>query len=143
MNKKIDSINAARIKINDSIRKLNSQNKFRDFNGNHKFTYQTSDFPKISGNVEFKRIDDKRDTYTVTGAIISGENSVKINGSTSVVSDKHINFTGEIIQKIPKNGKSYTRSGKKTFLSKDGGKTWRLQDMVNDSGFIDYIDIIY
>jgi len=60
-----------------------------------------------------------------------------------VVSDKHMNFTGSISQSISENenGKIDIRKGTKTFLSKDGGKTWRLQDMVNGSGFVDYIDI--
>ena len=66
-----------------------------------------------------------------------------MNGSVKIVSPKHMNFTGEITQKISDNdnGKPYTRKGKKTFMSKDGGKTYRLQDMVNGSGFVDYIDI--
>jgi hypothetical protein len=61
----------------------------------------------------------------------------------AVVSDKHMNFTGEITESISANdnGKPYTRKGTKTFLSKDGGKTYRLQDMVNGSGFVEYIDI--
>ena len=48
-----------------------------------------------------------------------------------MVSEKHMNFTGEIIQKISANdnGKPYTRKGTKTFASKDGGKTFTWQKM--------------
>ncbi|MCW3160288.1 hypothetical protein [Chryseobacterium oryctis] len=136
----IDSINAARTKINDSIRAKNSENRFKDFNGNHKFTHNLI---KTSGNIDFKQVEGERDHYTVSGNISSGKNSVKIKGFMAVVSDKHMNFTGEITQSITENdnGKPYTRKGTKTFMSKDGGKTWRLQDMVNGSGFVDYIDI--
>lgn len=133
----IDSINAARTKINDSVK---SKNHFKDFSGDHKFTHNLI---KTSGAVDFKKIDGERDHYDVSGKINSGKSSVSIKGFMAVVSDKHMNFTGEITQSISSddNGKPYTRKGTKTFLSKDGGKTYRLQDMVNGSGFVDYIDI--
>jgi len=133
----VDSINAARTKINDSIR---SKNQFKDFSGDHKFTHNLI---KTAGTVNFKKIDGERDHYTVSGAIKSGKNSLEIKGFMAVVSNKHMNFTGEITQSISDNdnGKPYTRKGTKTFASKDGGKTYRLQDMVNGSGFVDYIDI--
>lgn len=139
----VDSINAARTKINDSIKAKNSENRFKDFNGSHKFTYETSNFNKITGNIDFKKIEGERDNYNVSGNIKSGNNSLNIKGFVQVVSAKYMNFTGEITQKIPENGKPYTRKGTKTFASKDGGKTYRLQDMVNGSGFVDYIDIQY
>ncbi|WP_346983299.1 hypothetical protein [Chryseobacterium sp. POE27] len=54
-----------------------------------------------------------------------------------------MNFSGTLTQSISENdnGKPYVRNKPKTFMSKDGGKTYRLQDMVNGSGFVDYIDI--
>ncbi|ANF51108.1 hypothetical protein A0O34_11545 [Chryseobacterium glaciei] len=137
----VDSINAARTKINDSIKAKNSENNFKDFSGDHKFTYQSQNSSTKTGSVNFKKMG--RDDYDVSGSIKSGEISVTIKGSAVVVSPKHLNFTGEITQSISSdnNGKPYTRKGTKTFMSKDGGKTWRLQDMVNGSGFVDYIDI--
>ncbi|MCE3077212.1 hypothetical protein [Chryseobacterium gwangjuense] len=133
----VDSINAVRTKINDSIR---NKNQFKDFSGEHKFTHNLI---QNSGTVDFKKIDGERDHYTVSGNIKSGKNYVEIKGFIAVVSDKHMNFTGEITQSISENdnGKPYTRKGTKTFASKDGGKTYLLQDMVNGSGFVDYIDI--
>lgn len=133
----IDSINAVRIKINDSIK---SKNYFKDFSGSHKFTHNLIKSP---GTVEFTKIEGEKDHYTISGNIKSLKSSVNIKGFMAVVSDKHMNFTGEITQSIfeNENGKPYTRKGTKTFMSKDGGKTYRLQDMVNGSGFVDYIDI--
>ncbi|WP_407401999.1 hypothetical protein [Chryseobacterium sp.] len=133
-----DSINAARNKINDSIKILNNKNRFKDFEGQHQFSHELF---KKSGTVSFKKIG--RDEYEISGKAQSGNNEISIDGTGIFVSDKHLNFTGNITQKIGEydNGKPYVRKGTKTFLSKDGGKTWRLQDMVNDSGFIDHIDI--
>lgn len=133
----IDSINAARTKINDSIR---SKNHFKDFSGKHKFTHNLI---KKSGFIDFKKIDGEADHYNVSGDIRSGKDYVHIQGFTAIVSDKHMNFTGSISESISENenGKIYIRQGTKTFMSKDGGKTYRLQDKVNGSGFVDYIDI--
>ncbi|KQR93842.1 hypothetical protein ASG01_08255 [Chryseobacterium sp. Leaf180] len=133
----VDSINAARTKINDSIK---SENRFKSLSGNHRFSFQSQNSKAISGMVKFEKIGGERDNYNIEGSINSGSNSVKIKGFAQAVSDRHINFTGEIIQKIS-GDKPYTRKGTKTFLSKDGGKTYRLQDMVNGAGFVDYIDI--
>ncbi|WP_048511920.1 hypothetical protein [Chryseobacterium sp. FH2] len=139
----IDSINAARTKINDITKAKNNENRFKDFNGTHQFTYQNDSSPQYSGFVKFTKVDGERDHYTLSGNIKSAKNNVDIKGFMAVVSDKHMNFTGEITQSISENnnGKPYTRKGTKTFMSQDGGKTWRLQDMVNGSGFVDYIDI--
>ncbi|CAD7808916.1 hypothetical protein CHRY9390_01910 [Chryseobacterium aquaeductus] len=139
----VDSMNAERIKINDSIKSINNENRFKNFSGSHKLTYQNDSSARISGSVNFTKIEGERDNYTVSGNIKSGENSVTLKGFVMVVTAKHMNFTGEITQRISDNdsGKPYTRKGTKTFMSKDGGKTYRLQDMVNGSGFVDHIDI--
>ncbi|MEC3874535.1 hypothetical protein [Chryseobacterium salviniae] len=133
----IDSINAARTKINDSIK---SKNRFKDFSGSHKITHNSI---KGSGTISFEKIDGERDHYNVSGQLKSGKNSLEIKGFMAVISEKHMNFTGTISQSISENGngKPDLRKGTKTFMSKDGGKTYRLQDMVNGSGFVDYIDI--
>jgi len=138
-----DSVNAERAKINDSIKALNNKNRFMDFSGSHQFVYQNDSSPKYSGPVVFIKNKDERDSYNVSGNIKSGNNSVQIKGVMKTMSAKHINFTGEITQSISENdnGKPYIRKGTKTFMSKDGGKTYRLQDIVNGSGFVDYIDI--
>ncbi|SMP26962.1 hypothetical protein [Chryseobacterium profundimaris] len=133
----VDSINAARTKINDSIK---SKNQFKDFSGSHKLTHNSI---KGSGTISFEKIDGERDHYNISGQIKSGKDALEIKGFMAVVSDKHMNFTGTISQSISgnENGKTDLRKGTKTFMSKDEGKTYRLQDMVNGSGFVDYIDI--
>lgn len=133
----VDSINDARTKINDSIK---SKNRFKDFSGPHKLTHNSI---QSSGTISFEKIDGERDHYNVSGQIKSGKNSLEIKGFMAVVSDKYMNFTGTISQSISEyeNGKTDLRKGTKTFMSKDGGKTYRLQNMVNGSGFVDHIDI--
>ncbi|WP_066440735.1 hypothetical protein [Chryseobacterium sp. CCH4-E10] len=133
----VDSINAARTKINDSIK---STNQFKNFTGPHKLTHNSI---KGSGTISFEKIDGEKDHYNVSGQLKSGKNALEIKGFIAVVSDKHMNFTGTILQSISgnENGKPDVRKGTKTFMSKDGGKTYRLQDMVNGSGFVDHIDI--
>lgn len=133
----VDSINAARTKINDSIK---SQNRFRDFNGKHIFTHNLIN---KKGSINFTKVEGERDRYKVSGEIRSGKDYVTIDGTANVVSDKHVNFSGTLTQSISENdnGKPYVRNKPKTFMSKDGGKIYRLQDMVNGSGFVDYIDI--
>lgn len=133
----VDSINAARTKINDSIR---SKNHFKDFSGTHQFTHNSIKNP---GSVHFEKIKGESDHYNIKGDIRSGKSYVHINGYMAVVSGKHMNFTGNISESVAEseNGKLYVRQGTKTFMSKDGGKTYRLQDMINGSGFVEYIDI--
>ena len=69
----------------------------------------------------------------------SGKNTLEIKGSVKRVSEKHLNFEGIITQKI--NGTTYIRSKKTTFFDEGKGKFWRLQNKINDAGFVDYIDI--
>ena len=135
----IDSINAVRAKYNDSIKALNSQNRFPDMSGEHKLTYSSQGSDQMSGIATFTK--SGRDEYEVKGSAEKGSNFIRINGNAKRVSQKHFTFTGEIQQsiKMNNNGKIYTRKGKQTFASK--GNYFRLQDMVNDAGFVDYIDI--
>ncbi len=132
----IDSINAVRTKINDSIR---NTNRFPDFSGSYGFGHNLI---SKTGTVTFKKTG--RDEYDVKGEARSGKNYITIRGTAERVSLQHLNFTGKISQSIQddNNGKVYTRSGTNTFMTKDGGKTWRLQNMVNSAGFVDHIDII-
>lgn len=133
----VDSINAARTKINDSIR---NKPKYGILTGTHTLTHNMI---SGSGKVTFTKVGGNHDEYLVEGEDRSGKNYLKIKGTALRVGEKYFNFYGEITQSIQDydNGKPYIRKGGKTFLSKDGGKTWRLQDMVNDDGFADYIDI--
>lgn len=136
--KMVDSINAARTKYNDSIKILNSKNFFRDLSGNHKFTHSSI---SKSGSVAFINID--RDLYIVSGAVKWGKNYAKIEGEIKMVNNQYLNFTGEITQSLEENdnGKIDIRSKKTTFAKKGNERFWRLQNKVNNAGFVDNIDI--
>lgn len=129
----VDSINTVRNKINDSIR---NKNQFGRLDGNHQLLHQSI---SGKGTITFKKVIGNNDEYEINGSLKSGNNIMSVKGFGIRVSEKHFNFTGEIDETI--NGKPYLRKGTKTFLTKDGGKTWRLQDMVNGDGFVEYIDI--
>ena len=133
----IESINVVRMKINDSIRLKNNQNIFADLSGTHVLNFSSDESPAINGKVNFEKTG--RDLYTISGSGKSGQNTVKIEGIINRVSAKHLNFEGKIIQNI--NGKTYTRTKKTTFLDEGKGNFWRLQDKINGSGFVEYIDI--
>lgn len=134
----IESINIIRTKINDSIKIRNERNIFRDLSGSHKFTHNGID---NAGNVHFKKIG--RDLYQISGGAKSGKNYVKIEGELKMVSEEFLNFDGKITQSIQENdnGKTDLRTKKTTFAKKGKNKFWRLQNMQNSSGFVDYIDI--
>lgn len=135
----VDSINAARKKINDSILILNEKNNYKDLTGNHIFTMASEGISTLSGSVNFTKID--ADEYQISGSAKSGKNTIEIAGVGKLITEEFLNFEGEISQNIKQNGGKYTRKGKKTFQAKGKDKFWRLQNMVNNNGFVDYIDI--
>lgn len=131
----IDSINLVRTKINDSIM---SHSRFQNWEGSHSITH---DMISGSGKLQFTKIG--RDEYKISGENKKGNNYISIEGTGEMRSAKHLSFNGTIKQSIADNdnGKVDVRSGRKTFLSKDGGKTYRLQQSINNSGFSDQIII--
>ena len=135
----IDSNNAVRSQINDSIKLKNEQNRFADLSGNHQLKFSSDAISSFTGSAKFEKIG--RDEYSVSGKAASGKNTLTIEGKISRVSDKHLNFEGKINQNI--QGEKYTRTKKTTFFDEGKGKFWRLQDKVNSSGFVDYIDIYF
>lgn len=137
--KNYDSINAAITKYNDSIKILNNQNQFADLSGSHKLSFSNDEGVSLNGKVEMKK--KGRDHYDISGDAKNGNNTLKINGTIKRVSEKHLNFEGEISQTI--SGKVYKRNKPSTFYDEGKGKFWRLQDKVNSDGFVDYIDIAF
>ena len=135
----IDSINAVRMKYNDSIRALNNKNNYSDLSGKHKLTFVSDDGVSLTGTVNFTKI--MSDGYEVKGQAKSGKNSLIIDGKADRVTKKHINFYGEIKQTI--NGKTESKNKSNTFRDEGKGKFFRLQQKVNSEGFVDYIDIHY
>ena len=132
----IESLNLERTKINDSIRLKNNQNIFADLSGPHSLKF-SSDEGTINGKINFEKTG--RDLYKVSGSGKSGQNIINIEGTINRVSGRHLNFEGKIIQNI--NGTTFTRTKKTTFLDEGKGNYWRLQDKINGSGFVEYIDI--
>lgn len=131
----IDSINAVRTKINDSIL---SSRAFKDLSGTH---FLTHDQVKGSGKITFTKV--AQDEYKVSGGNKSGNNFVKIEGTARMTSPKNLKFDGTITQSILDydNGKLDVRKGKRNFSTKDGGKTFKLYESVNNAGFGDKIII--
>ena len=134
----IESINVVRMKINDSIRLKNNRNIFADLSGTHSLKF-SSDEGTINGKINFEKTG--RDLYKVSGSGKSGQNIINIEGTINRVSGRHLNFEGKIIQNI--NGTTFTRTKKTTFLDEGKGNYWRLQDKINGSGFVEYIDIYF
>ncbi|MDP9954664.1 hypothetical protein J2X97_000301 [Epilithonimonas hungarica] len=131
----IDSINAVRTKINDSIL---SSRSFKDLEGTHILTH---DMISGNGKISFTKIG--QDEYKISGGNKEGSNFVKIEGTAKMTSPKNLKFDGTITQSISDydNGKLDVRKGKRNFSTKDGGKTFKLYESVNNAGFGDKIII--
>lgn len=131
----IDSINVARTKINDSIL---SSRSFKDLEGTHSLTH---DMLKGTGKITFKKIG--QDEYQISGKQSDGKQYLTIDGTARMTSSKNLKFEGDIKQSISdnNNGKVDVRSGKKNFSTTDGGKTFKLHESINSSGFADKIII--
>ena len=134
----IESLNLERTKINERIRLKNNRNIFADLSGTHSLKF-SSDEGTINGKIKFEKTG--RDLYKVSGSGKSGQNIINIEGTINRVSGRHLNFEGKIIQNI--NGTTFTRTKKTTFLDEGKGNYWRLQDKINGSGFVEYIDIYF
>lgn len=137
--KKIESINVERQKLNDQIAIRNQQNIWKDLSGKHELQFTSNEIAGFYGTANFEKTG--RDLYMVTGSAKSGKNTLNITGTIKMVSEKHLNFDGEITQKI--NGTAFKRTKKTTFFDEGKGKFWRLQNKINGSGFVDYIDIYF
>ena len=138
-NKKIESLNIERQKLNENIAIKNQQNVLKDLSGKHQLKFTSDEAAGFSGTVNFENIG--RDLYEISGNAKSGKNTLAINGTIKKVTEKHLNFDGEITQKI--NGTVYKRTSKTTFFNEGKGNFWRLQNKINSSGFVDYIDIYF
>ena len=134
----IESLNLERTKINERIRLKNNRNIFADLSGTHSLKF-SSDEGTINGKIKFEKTG--RDLYKVSGSGKSEQNIINIEGTINRVSGRHLNFEGKIIQNI--NGTTFTRTKKTTFLDEGKGNYWRLQDKINGSGFVEYIDIYF
>lgn len=133
----VDSINSVRLQHNKEV--LNKP-RFDVLSGDYILTHNM--IPG-AGNVHFEKVLDNHDEYQIEGEVKSGKNFFKIQGVVLRVSPKHFNFSGEVSESILANnqGKVDVTKVNKTFLTKDGGKTWKMQGMINSAGFLDDIYI--
>ena len=138
-NKKIESINVEREKLNERIAIKNQQNVLKDLSGKHQLKFSSDETSAFTGSVNFEN--KGRDLYDISGNAKSGKNTLEIKGTIKKVTEKHLNFDGEITQKI--NGTLYKRTKETTFFNEQKGNFWRLQNKINSSGFVDYIDIYF
>lgn len=131
----IDSINVARTKINDSILASRS---YKNLEGTHGLSH---DMLNGTGKIMFKKTG--QDEYQISGRQADGKQYLTIEGTAKMTSPKNLKFEGSIKQSISDNdnGKVDVRSGKRNFSTNDGGKTFRLHESVNSSGFADKIII--
>ena len=69
---------------------------------------------------------------------------LKMDGNITIVSDRHLKFTGTIVRKVHYlyNGKEYKRNGTFDFKAWGSRKYWRGQNMDTPDGY-DYIDIYF
>lgn len=133
----IDSINKARTLINNEVK---NKNYFDLLTG----TYQLShSMISGTGKVTFEKVKNNHDEYDVEGEVYSGKNYFKIKGTAIRVSKEYFNFSGTTEQSIQSNdhGKVDRQNLNKSFKTKDQGKTWKMQGMINSSGFVDDIYI--
>ena len=107
----IDSINASRLKHNDSIR---NKPRFALLSGTHTLTHNMI---SGSGKVTFTKVEGNNDEYNIDGKVSSGKNSLTIKGYALRVGEKYFNFYGKITQSIQEydNGKADVRDGGKHF----------------------------
>jgi hypothetical protein len=131
----IDSINVARTKINDSILASRS---YKNLEGTHSLLH---DMLKGTGKITFKKIG--QNEYQVSGRQTDGKQYLTIEGTARMTSSKNLKFEGSIKQSISENdnGKIDVRYGKRNFSTHDGGKTFKLHESLNSSGFADKIII--
>lgn len=87
--------------------------------------------------LKIKGIQRSRDNHT---------DSVSINGTLEIISDKEIQFTGKIITTVSFNngGKPCEKEGTYTFKKTGNRRYWRLQEMKNCDGVVvDYVDLYF
>ncbi len=92
-------------------------------------------------------VKDKGGALTVTGAQHSRSNDdyLKIDGRITKVEARRFFFDGTIEIRVSHilDGKPYTREGVQEFFLYGDRGFWRLRDMTNAEGSVDYVDIYF
>lgn len=98
------------------------------------------------GSVEIKKQADG--TLTCKGEQLSRENDdyLKLDGTITIVDEKHLTFTGDIAMKVYhiNNGEECLRQGTYEFIASGNRKYWRMQPITNPCDeCADYVDIYF
>jgi len=130
----------------DTIRKLEEApaTEKGSFSGKHALTLQWISWDE-PGSVTI--IPAENGWYTITGRQAKNEDYLKITGRIKPVSERELEFEGEIESRIShlNNGEPCLKTGKKTFKATGDRQYWRLQDMSNceNASTLDYVDIYF
>lgn len=110
-----------------------------DLSGRHGLTLQWISWEQ-PGTVTFKKTG--TDTYKISGKQAIKKQYVTVDGTVKRISDTQLEFDGTIVTFTDLDGKC-VKEGKQTFLSTQDRKYWRLQNMQNCNGAVDYVDIYF
>lgn len=111
----------------------------KDLSGKHSLTLHWVSWDK-PGIITFKKTGDK--TYKVSGKQSIKDQYVTIEGKITQISPLELQFEGTVITNNNLDGKC-VKTGPQLFLSTKGRKYWRMQNMENCNGAVDYIDIYF
>ncbi len=110
--------------------------------GNHLFSLQWIE-SKYYGTCEITK---EGDIYKCVALNESDDKTdyLKMEGNITIVSERHLKFTGTILRKVHYlyDGKEYRRDGTFDFKAWGSRKYWRGQNMDTPDGY-DYIDIYF
>jgi hypothetical protein len=125
---------------------FSSKNLGEKIIGNHLISLQWISWEHF-GSAKITRTD-KVNTYSINGIQRSNKNEdyLKIEGSITPITDKHLVFEGTIETSVYylNGGKPCLRTGKFNFKSSGSRRYWRLQEMDNPCDDItDYIDLYF
>jgi hypothetical protein len=137
--------------VPDTIAKLenvtpNPKPNYSAFPGEHDLTLQWISWNEPgSATIE----ETTNGWYKISGSQFSKnkENYLKITGRIKPISDRELEFDGQIESRIDhiNNGDLCVKSGKQKFIASGTRKYWRLENMINCEGNLvtDYVDIYF
>lgn len=137
--------------VPDTISKLEEKaikpkTNYSAFPGEHALTLQWISWTD-PGSVIIEENNDG--WYKISGSQFSKnqENYLKINGRIKPITDRELEFDGQIESRIDhiNHGEPCIKSGKQRFLASGSRKYWRLENLINCEGNMvtDYVDIYF
>ena len=109
--------------------------------GKHAFGIQMVSFWDYLGTCEIRKISTGK--YTCVGTQNVKNVYLKLDGSISIISESHLQFSGTIVTKIPdiNESKRYARKGTYDFKLTDNRKYWRIEETSRPEDFSYFISI--